>query len=148
MSNEKTNLFNISFCNVPDITFFCLFTGTTEEGRRCPQWRRCQRSGTYQSIESHRGSRHSDRLYSRHQYGIYYRRIIRYRLYPPATGQHGEKAGLDFPAQRPYQTKPANDVRKRKIRNLRVIAPSHRKTFQRTSFGRSYQRTESCQSIL
>ena len=66
MSNEKTNLFNISFCNVPDITFFCLFTGTTEEGRRCPQWRRCQRSGTYQSIESHRGSRHSDRLYSRH----------------------------------------------------------------------------------
>ena len=69
-------------------------------------------------------------------------------LYPPATGQHGEKAGLDFPAQRPYQTKPANNVRKRKIRNFRVIAPSHRKTFQGTSFGRSYQRTESCQSIL
>lgn len=128
--------------------YLALFRTAAQKSRRGSQWWRCKRSCTYRSTQSYRRSRYSHRLYRRHRYGIYYRRIIRYRLYPQQLGQHGEKAGLDFPAQRPYQTKPANNVRKRKIRNLRVIAPSHRKTFQRTSFGRSYQRTESCQSIL
>ena len=147
MSNEKTNLFNISFCNVPDITFFCLFTGTTEEGRRCPQWRRCQRSGTYQSIESHRGSRHSDRLYSRHQYGIYSRWTLRHRLYSGTTGQYGTQTGLDFPFERSYQTQCHVAHRTRTLCKIHCFASFHKEP-ESCHVRRNYQRTESSQSVL
>lgn len=54
--------------------------------------------------ESHRRSRHSDRLYSRYQYGIHYRRIILYRIYSSAIGQHGAQTGLDVLTERPGET--------------------------------------------
>ena len=48
--NEKTNLLNISFINVPTIAFFLIFSGATQKGRCSFEWRRCQRNGAYQSI--------------------------------------------------------------------------------------------------
>ena len=50
--NEKTNLLNISFINVPTIAFFLIFSGATQKGRCSFEWRRCQRNGAYQSIKS------------------------------------------------------------------------------------------------
>ena len=46
----------------------------------------------------------SDRLYSRYQYGIHYRRIILYRIYSSAIGQHGAQTGLDVLTERPGET--------------------------------------------
>ena len=54
--NEKTNLLNISFINVPTIAFFLIFSGATQKGRCSFEWRRCQRNGAYQSIKSDRRS--------------------------------------------------------------------------------------------
>ena len=44
------------------------------------------------------------RLYSRYQYGIHYRRIILYRIYSSAIGQHGAQTGLDVLTERPGET--------------------------------------------
>ena len=63
--NEKTNLLNISFINVPTIAFFLIFSGATQKGRCSFEWRRCQRNGAYQSIKSDRRSGYSYRLHSR-----------------------------------------------------------------------------------
>lgn len=62
-----------------------------------------QRGSTYPGTESHRRSRHSNRLYSRYQYGIHYRRIILYRIYSSAIGQHGAQTGLDVLTERPVK---------------------------------------------
>ncbi len=93
--NEKTFISDIGS---PDLSFFylALFRTAAQKVGVVLSGGGAERSCTYRSTQSYRRSRYSHRLYRRHQYGIYYRRIIAIGYTPPATGQHGEEQDWTF----------------------------------------------------